>query len=112
MAPFGKGVFDDGHYRIVSFRVENIAGADKDLYLIGLGPRLIETLVQITHVKRDEVDNTPPGNPYPLPFQYFKRRARVFRHDLTLQDRHEMFLRSFHSTASSAGANWSHGILE
>ena len=44
MPPFFESVFDDGEQRIVELRDKLIADGDKDLDLIGLGPRLVEPL--------------------------------------------------------------------
>ena len=45
--PFRECVVDDRQHRIVSLRIENVSGADENLHLIGLGPRLIESFGQI-----------------------------------------------------------------
>jgi hypothetical protein len=88
MSPFLERVLDDGQHLIISFRVKNIAGADKNLDLIRFRPRLIEPFAHIVQVERYEIDDAPPGDPQPLPLLHFKRSAGILRHDLTLQDGH------------------------
>src|SRR5918994_4478315 len=43
-------VFDNGQHRVVALRKKDVAGADKDLDLIRLGPRLIEALGQVVKI--------------------------------------------------------------
>jgi hypothetical protein len=75
MAPFLKTVFYNGQHRIVPFRVESIAGADKNLGLITLRPRLIESFGYIVQVKRYEIDDTFPGDSQALALFQLKSRA-------------------------------------
>jgi hypothetical protein len=84
VAAFREAVFDDGQHRIIPLRKERIAGADENLYLIRLGSRLIEPLVQIIKVKGYEIDDAPARDPQPLTFFDFKCRTGIFRHDLVL----------------------------
>lgn len=57
MASFDKRVFDDGHHRVVAFRIEHFAGADENLYLVGLVARLVEALGQVVQIEGDEVED-------------------------------------------------------
>src|SRR5262249_8275750 len=59
---FFEGIFDDGQHRIIAIREKRIAGADKNLYLIRLGSRLIEPFVQIVQVEGYEIDDALADN--------------------------------------------------
>ena len=56
--------------------------------MIGLGPRLIEPLVEIVQSEGHEIDDAPARDPQPLPSFHLERRPGVLRHDLTRQDGH------------------------
>jgi hypothetical protein len=51
-------------------------------------------------VKGHEIDDALARDSQPLPFLHFKRRAGIFRHDLTLQNRHVI---SFQHTPAKHG---------
>jgi hypothetical protein len=85
---FSEAIFNYRQHRVIALGKKNVAGADEDLRLIGLGARLIEAFGQIVQIERNEVDDALAGDPQPLSFFHFERRAGILRHDASSQQRH------------------------
>src|SRR5262249_2608120 len=65
-----------------------VAGAQIDLALVCLGPRLIEALLEVVAIEHDEIHDGLEGNANPLAFFHLPRRPAVHPYGYVMQGFH------------------------